>query len=324
MAGALVLVALLAPGPVLLVVGILAMTKRDKVAPGAGLAAAVIGAAWTVLDAYLLHWFFFMPHSKGRLLRIGGKAVRARSIRSTDWVEEGATALPGDLSLDRAQRQRLAAVWTLYASMEHASVPAFGRLAESLVRLGAPAALVRRAHEAALDEIRHAQRCYAVASALSGAPVGPAPLAALDDRPRSPARERRTLLVELAHGSLRDGALAEGVAAANARAAAAQADPWVRPLLTEIATDEARHAQLGADVVAWCLGCEPSIAAEIPAWIAAWQGEVVSSALLDRLHEPWMERHGVLAPAILDAMRAEQLAALARAYVEPRTVRATA
>lgn len=311
--GILVVLGLIAIGPLMLIAGIWGMAVKDRSQAGAALVIALVGGVFTALDAYLLHWFYTMPHSKGRLLRIGGKQVRARSIASEGWLDDAAAPVQCDAELGAAQRRRLAAIWTLYASMEHASVPAFGRLAESLVRLGAPADLVRRAHEAAVDEVRHAQRCYSVASDLSGAPVGPAPLEALDDRTRAPTPADP--LADLARGSLRDGVLAEGVAAATAAAALTSAHRSFVGVLSEIARDEAAHARLGADVVRWCVGREPAIAAQIPGWIATWRAEPVSNALLDQLHEPWMERYGVLSPVRLDALRRAQLDALERDFV---------
>lgn len=54
--------------------------------------------------------------------------------------------------------------WLAAARDEHASIGTFGRLALELLDLGAEADLVRRAHAAALDEIRHAEACLRLAS----------------------------------------------------------------------------------------------------------------------------------------------------------------
>src|SRR5690349_3292760 len=64
------------------------------------------------------------------------------------------------------------------AAREHAAVATFARLSLELLALGAPSDLVVAAHDAALDEVRHARQSYAIASALGETVVGPDALAA--------------------------------------------------------------------------------------------------------------------------------------------------
>lgn len=66
---------------------------------------------------------------------------------------------------DAETRAALRDLWLHDARKEHASGPAFGQVAWQLMALGAPADLVRRAHESCLQEIDHAERCSALASA---------------------------------------------------------------------------------------------------------------------------------------------------------------
>ena len=73
-------------------------------------------------------------------------------------------------------RQLLAAHWERAAAAEHASVAAFSRHSLQLMALAAPRWLVQQSHEAALDEIRHAQMAYTLASLYGGAAIGPGPL----------------------------------------------------------------------------------------------------------------------------------------------------
>lgn len=47
--------------------------------------------------------------------------------------------------------------WSLAAQQEHASIASFSKFSLELMAVGAPAALLVRAHEAALDEINHAR-----------------------------------------------------------------------------------------------------------------------------------------------------------------------
>src|SRR5690606_33504532 len=105
-------------------------------------------------------------------LREDGKLVVAPSVARADW-----SGISGESTeIDAATRARLAAHWLAEAAVEHASVASFSRFALSLLALGAPPSLVASAHAAALDEIRHAQDCFALASRYRGEPVGPGPL----------------------------------------------------------------------------------------------------------------------------------------------------
>jgi hypothetical protein len=183
---------------------------------------------------------------EGRALRIRGRVVVASSSTSDGWR---GTAVPATGSLPAATRQALAELWANVARAEHASVPAFARLSLTLVPWGAPARLVEDAHRAALDEIEHARLAFALASVYAGETVGPGPLADLLDAPAVTASS----LVALATESLVDGCFLEGVAAAAAREALAQArDPAVRAVLGVIARDERAHAELAWQVLTWC------------------------------------------------------------------------
>jgi hypothetical protein len=118
-----------------------------------------------------------------------------------------------------------------------------------LAALGADSELVERTHLAALDEIRHARRGFAIASAYRGESVSAGPIAEL----RAPDGTEIDL-IRLAIGTLVDGCVAEGVASDVTRAASAQAvDPMIRDTLAMIANDEHGHAELAWDILAWCL-----------------------------------------------------------------------
>jgi hypothetical protein len=141
-----------------------------------------------------------------------------------------------------------AAAWANAGAAEHASVAAFSRLALQLMALGAPNELVRDAHQAALDEIGHAELCWRLARDLGGAHVsaGPFPFqapVALDVQ-----------LAEFAAVTAREGCLEETLGAHVAAIAATLAsDTGVRNALQTIATEEAAHAVLSFRIVAWAL-----------------------------------------------------------------------
>jgi hypothetical protein len=143
----------------------------------------------------------------------------------------------------------VAAAWTETARFEHASVPAFARLSMTLIALGAPARLVKAAHRAALDEIRHARLAFSLASAYAGRVLAPGPLPEL----RRASAVTASTLADLAAEALRDGCLMEGVSSAVAEEALRRcADPAAYETLEIIARDEASHAELAWDVVGWC------------------------------------------------------------------------
>jgi len=188
----------------------------------------------------------------GRVLRVGGQPRTARRALGEGWRDDAVPSLSGIARLERAA---LAEAWSTYGALEQASVPAYGRVAEALVSLGAPSELVERSHLAALDEIRHARRCYALASAYGGGVARrPGDLPELRARIIDEKRSRLDALAHLACASLVDGVVAEGVAAASARASAGRAtDPVVRATWATIAVDEERHVALAWDTIAWCL-----------------------------------------------------------------------
>jgi hypothetical protein len=180
----------------------------------------------------------------GRPFRDGESIRVAERVRRTDWSRPLAPSFDG---LTRDARRSLADAWARDAASEHASVAAFARFALQLLAVGAPAELLEGAHEAALDEIGHAQVSYALASAYAGEAIGPAPLAMA-------STGVQTSLVAMAVETFLDGCIAETRAAIVARdkAAAAQ-DPLVRDVLTQIADDEERHAELAWRTIAWAL-----------------------------------------------------------------------
>jgi hypothetical protein len=145
--------------------------------------------------------------------------------------------------------QRLRAVaWSNAGAAEHASVAAFGRLALQLMALGAPTQLVRDAHRAALDEIGHAELCWALARRFGEGvtSIGPFPFSA--------PIEAHIDLSDFAAELVRDGCVEETLGAHLAAELALTApEPDVRDALSTIAREEAQHAVLSFRIVAWAL-----------------------------------------------------------------------
>jgi len=140
-----------------------------------------------------------------------------------------------------------AVAWAQAGAGEHASVASFSRLVLELMALGAPTALLSEAHQAALDEIRHAETCWAFAGSLGlNVEVGAFPFAE--------SLQFDLTLEALAATTVRDGCVAETLGALLL-AAAAKAAPEtdVRCALEQMASEEAGHAVFSYRVVAWAL-----------------------------------------------------------------------
>jgi hypothetical protein len=127
------------------------------------------------------------------------------------------------------------------AELEVAAVAAFAELERALVSHGAPTELLERCRTARRDEVRHAALMTELACRYGRAP----------DPVRFVPRAKHTLL-ELALENAREGTSRElfGAAVAAWQAGAAgSADARAR--FTEIAHDEAEHAQFSLDLAAW-------------------------------------------------------------------------
>lgn len=153
---------------------------------------------------------------------------------------------PQTLALVRESAR--AAAWARAGAGEHASVAAFARLTLQLLALGAPTDLLRGAQQAALDEVGHAEQCWALAERFGAAKLSPGPF----PFPRDVAVGIG--LAELASAAVREGCLAETLGAHVAQVAADLApEPDVRAALQRIAAEEATHAVLSFRIVAWAL-----------------------------------------------------------------------
>jgi hypothetical protein len=236
----------------------------------------------------------------GRPFIVRGDERRAALGFGSGWARACAPDVAG---LDARTRAALATYWTEIALMEHASVAAFSRFVLELLSLGAPSELVRDAQRALGDEIAHAELCFGLATAYAGEPIAPG-LLSLDGvlEPRS--------RVELGLTAFREACLGETIAVAEARAALEQvSDPEVHRVLTQIAADEARHAELGFRFMKWLLAILPAeerdqLATGISQELATALGTAAPRSL-DTLSSP---DHGLLPAA--DRAAARRLALL--------------
>jgi hypothetical protein len=183
----------------------------------------------------------------GRPFVVDAVALRApvRAVAASPW---SAPISPRVEGLSTELRAALAAAWTRDAQLEHASVASFARFALELMAVGAPAELVAATHQAALDEIQHARLCFGLASAYSGGGIEPAEL------PIGERLDIRRDLASVAAAAVREGCIGETLAAMLACEQLASAtDPCVRAVLSTIAADEGRHAELAWRAVAWAI-----------------------------------------------------------------------
>lgn len=180
----------------------------------------------------------------GRPLRVRGRIVHPDLRLGSDWSRGAA---PDVSELDAASRRALEVLWLHDAQKEHASVPAFARLSWLLAAGGAPADLLEAVHRAALEEIDHARRCFALAAGYGGRAHTAEPM---PDLLLAGLELRDELWVHLAVESLRDGCLLEDFNADIAAACSAVCeDAAAGKVLAQIAREERTHAELSWRII---------------------------------------------------------------------------
>ncbi len=209
-------------------------------------AVPVVGAGWwlePIVSAAL-------GGAWGRPLRVAGRQLHPELRVGSDWTRG---ERPGRDHVSDASAAALEALWLHDAQKEHASVPAFSRVAWMLAAVGAPAELLRRCHVAGLEEIDHAERCFALAAGYGGRSHTVEPMPDLTLGGLQIAEGQRPLDV-LAVESVRDGCLLEDFNADVARRChAVCTEPATREVLRRITAEERSHAEFSWDVVAWAL-----------------------------------------------------------------------
>ncbi len=219
----------------------------------------------------------------GRPFFVEGTARVAPIRHREDWRAELEPRLVAE-----HERARIVEYWTQIGQFEHASVASFARFCLHLQQLGAPPRLLRDTQQAMVDEVRHAELAFGLASRYAGTEIGPGPL---DTRSSLGA----VGVLEIVDGLIREACVGETLAALEAREVAAHAeDPVVAAVLEEIAADELRHALLGWRSLRWILDqADASLRAfaisRLDAAIEAL-GEAVEGQGID----PTLRRHGIV------------------------------
>lgn len=186
----------------------------------------------------------------GRPYVEAGHVRTARAVRSRSIWTNNTTLVPDLSNLSADDRVLLAEAWTRDGLLEHASIASFGRFALELLAVGAPASLIELAHQAALDEVRHARIAFEFASTYAGTTIAPGafPFAA-------GSIEVSCNLADVAARAVVEGCIGETLASMVAAEQALHArDPAVRQALERIADDEGRHAELAWRMVVWAFG----------------------------------------------------------------------
>jgi hypothetical protein len=184
-----------------------------------------------------------VPLSPRRPFLVGASLRSANTRPRRDW----APAMAGVATLDARTRARLAQVWLADALEEHASVAAFARFTMLLLSVGAPPELAVLSQRASIDEVRHAELCFALSARYAGRAQGPTALSL--DGALGPMS-----LAEIAALTAQEGCVGETLGAALAHEQRSHAtDPEALRVLSRIARDEERHAALAWRFTRWAV-----------------------------------------------------------------------
>lgn len=273
----------------------------------AGYSMAGIGGAW------------------GRPLRVRGKQLHPELKEGADWT---AGSRPDGSALNVETRIALEALWLHDAQKEHASVPAFSRISWLLAAVAAPAELLSWSHRAAMEEIDHAQKCFALAAGYGGRTFTVEPM---PDLLLGGLNDVKDPLVTLAVESLKDGCLLEDFNAdVAAKCAAVCEEPVTRAVLLQIAREERSHADFSWALIDWLVTqhsarVQPALNRaidELEQVVRPTSANVEKQQLVDAADALALRRHGRLTDAEWQACWNERLRLTRARATAPRVERA--
>ena len=246
--------------------------------------------AW--VGAFMVHTAAYVPSYMGRRHRKGGKLLAPETEAGADWIGAEPTELA--LAVPEGERAALGAEWRDNGKKEHASVAAFAQLTLDLMAVGAPPELVAAAQRDALDEVRHAAACFAIARDIDGIVESPSPFPDARARRFLFTASRSIALTQIAIDALADGVLNEGIAARLLAQLAKKCEvPALSSILREMAADESRHAAHSWDIVAWCVESGgPTVAKALQGAVSGMPKKVCSALPAGAREGAW-ERWGV-------------------------------
>jgi hypothetical protein len=196
-----------------------------------------------------------------------------------------------------------ARVWVEGSRHAISSVASFRWTALSLEAVGAPGDLIQRALRAADDEAEHSVLCLDLA-VRSG---GPALRIVTDASELTRHRRRPDNLLESATSALLDGVVGEGFAMRRLGLAAQRCTEF-RPELERLAADEERHAELGVDIVMWCVSVRPWMVSELALALSTIGGSSPDAVELHGLSNEELACVGMCPPGDMDRMWADVIA----------------
>jgi hypothetical protein len=243
----------------------------------------------------------------GRPFFVEGSARTAPACERSDWFEEF-----GRAQLPSALRARLAAHWTEVGLFEHASVASFARFCLQLMHLGAPPQLLAENQRAMADEIEHARLAFGLARRYSDVAVGPGALSI------EGSLDASTDLITILEGLVVEACVGETLAAIEAYETAAHArDSVVAGVLTRIAADEWRHAQLGWKSLRWILDQHGrELETRAVAMLESVATAIGSSVPPLEPAEPELRAHGLLDPGLRAQVRRRGVEEVVRPLIE--------
>lgn len=163
-------------------------------------------------------------------------------------AERRQVELPDLPELSEAARGIAVRTWRARMVNEHISAQVWGALVGQAMRAALPAEVLAGFAEAASDELRHAEICAAVVSALGGVPV--ARLPQLQD---VPAHDDVGPLEAALRNVISVGCMSETIAVSIIRAEQAELEGTsLGAVLSDILADEVSHARLGWKVLGAC------------------------------------------------------------------------
>lgn len=279
----------------------------------AGLALPIgLFLAW--VGAFMVHTAAYVPSYMGRRHRKGGKLLAPETEPGAAWMGAEPTELAS--AIPEGEREALGAEWRDNGKKEHASVAAFAQLTLDLMAVGAPPELVAAAQRDALDEVRHAAACFAIARDIDGLSESPSPFPDARARRFLFTGSRSIALTQIAIDALADGVLNEGIAARLLAQLAKNCDvPALSSILREMAADESRHASHSWDIVAWCVESGGTVVAKALRGAVKGMPRKVCSALPAGAREGAWERWGVHGVA-MEALAFAKTRESARAKLE--------
>ena len=241
----------------------------------------------------------------GRAFLVEGDMIKARVRKGAGWTLPLAPQID---HLSAATRRALADAWVKDGLFEHASVATFSRFAIQLMSVGAPARLLHETLAAGRDEVRHAELCFALASAYAGEPLEP------DDFPVAGQLPIDRELTAIVAETVVEGCIGETLAAVQAQAQLAiTTDPAVRAALEATVEDETRHAELAWKVVAWAVrrGGAP-VRAVVERAFSEFRAPPAPTLDLGAVNLQHFAEHGRLTPEHARALALEALATVVR------------